>query len=284
MPAYHRPSTLADALDILASDPVTLAAGCTDLYPATQAKALPGDILDITAIPDLQGISQDDAGWRIGAAVTWAEIIRHHMPPAFDGLKRAAREVGSVQIQTAGTVAGNLCTASPAGDGAPCLMTLDAEVELMSATGTRSLPLAAFLTGARRTARRDDELVSAIRIPARAASGEGDFLKLGARRYLVISIAMAAARFETKDGAITRAALSVGACSPTAVRLTELEKALGGAPLATAAKLVSPATVAPHLSPIDDIRGDAGYRSEAATELVRRLILRCAEKRAEVAA
>jgi len=258
-------------LDLLARGPLTVAAGCTDLYPLTTAKTLPGDILDITAIPSLRGIAHAD-GWRIGAATTWTDILRADLPPAFDGLKQAAREVGSVQIQNAGTVAGNLCTASPAGDSIPALMTLDAAVELRAARGSRLLPLHDFLTGPRQTARAADELVTAVCIPAAAGQGHGHFRKLGARTYLVISIAMAAARLTFANGRIASAALSVGSCSPVAVRLTALERALVGLSPADAVRAVTRDTVAPALAPIDDIRADAAYRLTAATELIRRCV------------
>ncbi len=279
---YHRPASLAEALDLLARGPMNVAAGCTDLYPATTAAALPGDVLDITAIPALCGVSCD-GGWRIGAATTWTDLIGANLPPAFDGLTLAAREVGSVQIQNAGTVAGNLCTASPAGDSIPPLMTLDAVVELQSARATRTLPLAGFLTGPRQTALQPDELVTAIRIPQAAGRGAGHFLKLGARKYLIISIAMTAARIEVTDGLITHAALSVGACGPVAPRLTRLEQALIGVAPRDAPAVVTQDLVAPHLSPIDDIRADAAYRLKAATELMRRTLLTLTQPQTEAA-
>ncbi len=272
MAAYHRPETLREALELLASERLTVAAGCTDLYPATQARALPGPVLDIAGIAALSGIVRGPEGWRIGAATTWTGVLRADLPPAFDGLKLAACEIGSVQIQNAGTVAGNLCTASPAGDSIPCLMTLDARVELRSVRGQRLVPLAEFLTGARQTALAPDELVTAVLVPEGAARGRSTFAKLGARKYLVISIAMVAARLVIADGRIAEAAVAVGACSPVAVRLTALEAALAGQPVEAAAGLAGDALVAPALSPIDDIRADAGYRAQAAAELVRRAL------------
>ena len=124
-------------------------AGGTDVYPAKAARAGWGDmrhadILDISAVPGLRGIAEDAAGWRIGALTTWTDLIRADLPPLFDGLKLAAREIGGVQIQNRGTLAGNICTASPAGDGAPNLLALDAHVELASRQGRRVVPMARF--------------------------------------------------------------------------------------------------------------------------------------------
>ncbi|MCX7644809.1 MAG: FAD binding domain-containing protein [Rhodobacteraceae bacterium] len=274
MTDYLRPRTLDEALRLAAAGRVVPAAGCTDLFPATQAPALAGPILDLTGIEALRGIARGPGGWRIGALATWTEVARAALPPAFDGLRAAAREVGSVQIQNAGTVGGNLCNASPAADGVPCLLTLEAEVELASVRGTRRLPLPAFLTGPRQTARAADELLTAVVVPAAAGAGQGAFVKLGARRYLVISIAMVAARLEVADGRIARAAVAVGACSAVAARLPALEAALAGAPAGEAADRVVPDLVAPALAPISDVRADAAYRAEAAVELVRRALVR----------
>lgn len=272
MTDYLRPRMLDEALRLAAGGRLVPAAGCTDLFPATQAPALPGAILDLTGIEALRGFARIDGGWRIGALTTWSEVVRAPLPPAFDGLKAAAREVGSVQIQNAGTVGGNLCNASPAADGVPCLMTLDAEVELASIRGTRRLPLAEFLAGPRRTLRAPDEILTAVIVPSAAAAGRGAFVKLGARRFLVISIAMVAARVEVEEGRVARAAVAVGACSAVAARLPALEAALAGSPVAEAAARVAPGLVTPALSPISDVRADAAYRTEAAVELVRRAL------------
>ena len=105
-------------------------AGGTDFYPARVGRAIDEDVLDIGGIDVLRGITAGPAGWRLGATTTWSELLEADLPPLFDGLKQAAREVGGRQIQNAGTFAGNLCNASPAADGVPALLALDAEVEL----------------------------------------------------------------------------------------------------------------------------------------------------------
>lgn len=278
---YLRPDNLDDALAALAAGDLVRAAGCTDLLAATERKVLPGDVLDLTGIDGLRGITQTDDHVRIGGGTTWTDIIRANLPPAFDGLKLAAREVGSIQIQNRGTVAGNLCNASPAADGAPPLLTLNASVELSSLRGVRQLPLAKFITGPRQIALQPDELLTAVLIPVAATHGVSHFLKLGARKYLVISIAMTAARIVIEDGVVAEAALSVGACSPVATRLAEAEAALIGAPLDPLR--ITDAMVDAALSPIDDVRADAGYRRSSAAELVRRTLTQMAGA-AEVAA
>ncbi|QBF32028.1 xanthine dehydrogenase family protein subunit M [Thalassococcus sp. S3] len=267
---YLRPDRLTDALDALAAGGLTVAAGCTDLFPATERKSLPGDILDITGMAELRGIARVQEGLWIGATTTWTDLLRTDLPPAFDGLKLAAREVGATQIQNRGTIAGNLCNASPAADGVPPLLTLDAQVELQSAKARRVLPLAEFLRGPRDTAREASELLTAILIPDAALTGTSHFLKLGARRYLVISIAMTAARVVMTDGLVTEAALAIGSCGPVATRLPEAEAALIGRPLDPS--VITDALVAGALSPIDDVRADAAYRSDGAAELMRRTL------------
>lgn len=267
---YLRPDNLNDALTALATGDLVRAAGCTDLLAATERKALPGDVLDLTGIDGLRGIVETDSHVRIGGGTTWTDVIRADLPAAFDGLKLAAREVGSIQIQNRGTIAGNLCNASPAADGVPPLLTLDAVVELSSLRGVRQVQLAKFITRPRQTALEPDEVLTAVLVPKAVAQGVSGFLKLGARKYLVISIAMTAARIVVEDGVVADAALAVGACGPVATRLAAAEAALIGSPLDPAR--ITDAMVDAALSPIDDIRADAGYRRTSAAELVRRTL------------
>ncbi|MFC6686699.1 FAD binding domain-containing protein [Jhaorihella thermophila] len=267
-----RPETLREALAILSDGGRVAAAGCTDLFPATESQTLPGAVLDLTAVSGLRGISATARGWRIGATTTWTDVLRADLPPAFDMLKQAAREIGSVQIQNAGTVAGNLCNASPAADGVPPLLALEAEVEIASVNGARRLPLARFIAGPRRTALRPGELVTAVHVPMDTGKGRSRFLKLGARRYLVISIVSVAARVVETDGVAEALALAVGACSPVPLRLTEVERALAGRPVGELAEALDVGAVHAALSPIDDVRAEAAYRREAAVTLLRRAL------------
>jgi CO/xanthine dehydrogenase FAD-binding subunit len=272
MSGYARPSRLSEALRILARAPRTVLAGGTDFYPSRVARALPAEVLDITALRELRGISVKRGHWRIGAATTWSEIIEAKLPPLFDGLKLAAREVGGEQIQNAGSVAGNLCNASPAADGVPALLALDASVELGSTKGVRQLPLHEFILGPRRTALRPGELVTAVLVPKPNSAAASHFLKLGARKYLVISIVMASAVIEHRSGKVVNARVAVGSCSPVALRLPALEAQLKGKRFdASLADWVNPAQLAV-LEPIADVRASALYRRQAALELVRRLL------------
>lgn len=277
MAAYFRPSSLAEALAIRARQPVTVLAGGTDVYPARANRVGWGDmrrdsILDISAIRELKGIAEEPDRIRLGALTTWDEMRRATLPPALAGYQKAARDVGGAQIQNRGTLVGNICTASPAGDGIPCLLTLDAEVEIASERGRRMVPMTAFIDGYRHTVCRPEELVTAILVPRPPDGAHGSFVKLGARRYLVISIVMAAAVLAADAaGAIIHARVAVGACSAVARRLPQLEQALLGQPVAAAPDLVESGQFAP-LAPIDDVRASGAFRAAVAVDVVRDLL------------
>lgn len=278
MAGYAQPTSLAEAVTLLGDGGWTVLAGGTDVYPALGENPLTSPVMDISRLGDLRGIAPaPDGGIRIGALTTWTDIVRASLPPAFRALQQAAREVGSVQIQNRATIAGNLCNASPAADGVPPLLALDARVELASRSGNRTLPLSDFIQGNRKTARDSGELLTFIHVPAAGLQGNSAFFKLGSRRYLVISIAMIAARLAADDnGIITGAAVAVGACSAVAQRLPALESALIGQNLQAAAAIAAPQHLAV-LSPIDDVRAPAGYRMDAALEGVRRALAMAGE-------
>jgi CO/xanthine dehydrogenase FAD-binding subunit len=272
--SYQRPRSLESALEALAAAPRTVLAGGTDYYPARVGEPCDEDILDIGALDELRGVAERDDHWRIGALTSWSALRRAELPPWFRGLQLAAREVGGEQILNAGTVGGNLCNASPAADGVPPLLALDATLELASLEGVERLPLDAFILGNRRTALRPDQLLSAVLVPKPAAArAAGHFVKLGARRHLVISIVMVGAALEVgQDGRVAVARLAVGACAPVARRLPAAEQALAGAPCDDRlGALLQPEHVG-GLSPIDDMRASAAYRSDVALTLMRRAV------------
>jgi xanthine dehydrogenase small subunit len=276
MTAYFRPTTLDEALAIRAGREVEIIAGGTDVYPNKATRAGWGrmahkDVLDITAIPGLDRVEETDEYWRIGALVTWTDLVQAALPRLFDGLKAAARAIGGQQIQNHATLIGNLCTASPAGDGIPNFLALDAEVEIASARGMRVEPVERFLDGYRHTTCAADEIVTALRVPKR--NGRGAFQKLGARRYLVISIVMAAAVIETDaDGAIVHARVVIGACSPVARRLRSLEERMVGRAFSSALLALVRTEDFAELAPLDDVRASAAYRRAAAKALTRDLL------------
>jgi CO/xanthine dehydrogenase FAD-binding subunit len=276
MALYVRPKTLEEALATLAQQDGSILSGGTDFFPALGDRPVTGAVIDISDIRGMKGVSTTPDEIRIGGLTTWSEIMTSSLPRCFDALKDAAREVGGVQIQNRGTVAGNLCNASPAADGIPPLLALDAEVELVSTGGARRIPLSQFIVGNRKTLRRPEEILAKVIVPRTLEDARSAFLKLGARQYLVISIAMVAAVVKTDGrGHVVKAHIAVGSCSERAQRLAALERALVGAPAKPGlGGIVSPEHLLP-LSPIDDVRATASYRSDAALILVSRALETC---------
>jgi CO/xanthine dehydrogenase FAD-binding subunit len=297
MPIYLRPASLKSALTTLAKTarsgkgrsphPLTVLAGGTDIYPARAGKqawleSFPRDFLDITQIPELKGIKPDGRALLIGATTTWTDIAEARLPPAFHALKQAALQIGGLQIQNRGTLGGNIVNASPAADGVPPLLALDAEVEVASLRGERRLPLATFIRGNRHTDLARDELVVAIRVPAHRPTSRSLFLKLGARSHLVISIVSVAMLLdETADASIADIRITVGAASAAPVRLAALEAELRGERLdLSLLERVTPGLFSV-LTPLDDVRASARYRRDAARILVRRALAAFIEPQAE---
>jgi CO/xanthine dehydrogenase FAD-binding subunit len=270
---YLRPTSLDEALGALAERPWTLLAGGTDVYPAAVGRPITDDVLDVTGLPSLRGITTAAGVVRIPALATWTDVVRAELPPAFDGLKAAARSIGGVQIQNRGTLAGNLCNASPAADGLPNLMALDARVELSSTAGRREVPVGEFVVGNRRTVRRPDELVTAILVPAPTPTTRSTFLKLGTRAYLVIAIASVAAVLDVgADGNVASARIVVGACSEVPARVVAAEARLVGRSASPSLAAEIDAADLAVLTPIDDVRGTAAYRRDVTGTLVRRAV------------
>jgi CO/xanthine dehydrogenase FAD-binding subunit len=275
--SYIKPRTLEEAVALLAAGEARILSGGTDFYPALGDRVVREAVVDVSALTELRGVSREADRFRIGGLTTWSEIIRTPLPRCFDALKSAAREVGGVQIQNRGTVAGNLCNASPAADGVPPLLALDAEVELVSRTGVRRIPLADFIVGSRKTQRKADELLTAVLVPRALEDAASTFMKLGARRYLVISISMVAAVVQVRDQRVLAARIAVGSCSAVARRLRALEGELMGASVRDGlGRVVRPEHLAP-LSPIDDVRATGEYRMDASLRLVQRALNSCVE-------
>ena len=269
---YLRPDTLDEAVNALAGSGGQILAGGTDFFPSLGDRAVTGTVVDISGLGELKGVVEEPEYIRIGGLTTWTEVVNAALPRCFDGLKAAAREIGGIQIQNRGTVAGNLCNASPAADSVPPLLTLDAEVELASHAGIRRMPLTDFIVGNRKTLRQPGEILSRIFVPRTVENAASTFLKLGARRYLVISIAMVSVVIQTDSvGRVADARVAVGSCSAVATRLTKLEHALVGAPVTGLGAFISAGHLK-ELSPISDVRATASYRWDAALQLIQRAL------------
>jgi len=204
---------------------------------------------------------------RIGATVTWRRI-------ELDGpraLAQAARTVGSPQIRNAGTIGGNLATASPAGDGHPFLAAVDASIELASTRGTRSIPWQDFFLGVKQTAMADDELITGVRLPDDLPSRQ-EFGKVGVRNAMVISTVCAVVT-RREDGATT---VALGSVAPTPMRARQAEEMISSVTVPTEPDLaVFAHLVSREVTPITDHRSTEAYRRHAAGVLCRRLLERC---------
>lgn len=278
-PRYEVATDLDAALRRVADGGWTPLAGGTDFYPARVGRPVGESLLDLSGLRELHGIARTgdapDGAWRIGALATWSEIGQAPFEQKFVALQQAAREIGGLQIQNQATIGGNLCNASPAADGVPALLALEARVELASLRGVRTLGIDEFVLGNRRTARADDELLVAVLLPCRSGNARSAFLKLGHRRYLVISIAMVAVAVDfDAQQRLAHCAIAVGSCSAAACRLPVLESGMLETPrewlVQRFEELVTDEAFAP-IAPIDDVRGTAAYRRQAAVELLRRL-------------
>ncbi len=277
---YYRPDKINDALYSLSKEKLTIAAGCTDLLPSTQQENLGNNILDISGIKSLRHISFENGFRKIGSGVTWTDLVENNeLPKCYDMLKECSLQIGSKQIQNLGTIGGNLCNASPAADGVPCFLSLDASIELLSVNGKRVLKLEDFIKGSRKTELQNNEILSAILIPKEAEIGRSSFLKLGARKYLVISIAMIACKLNLKKDVISEITISVGSCSAVAKRIKSLENLLIGKSIKDElTTIILNYNYENYLSPINDIRGTNTYRFKASKVLVKDTIIKTINK------
>lgn len=274
MTDYVKPASLDDAYAARAAhaDYVLLAGG-TDYMVGVLHRPAPTGVIDLFGLEGLCGISVSEAGIRIGAATTYADVLGHEaLTSAFPSLRTCVSEIGATQIQARGTVGGNIGTSSPVGDTLPALLALDAVLELGSSRGTRKVPYAEFCTGYRQTVLAPDELIVAIELPL-PAPGIQFWRKVGTRRAQAISKVMVAASATREGEALTQVRLAMGAVADRPIRLTAVEAMIEGqAPSAELAEQVR-AAVGEAITPISDIRSTAPYRLRAAQNLAARFVL-----------
>ena len=270
---YFQPNNLNSAFDALDNNSnLTIAAGCTDLFPTTNDVSLNKNILDITNIDSIKGFRFDNDYTKIGAATTWTDIINESLPNCFDMLKACAKEVGSIQIQNLGTIGGNICNASPAADSIPCLLSLDAKIELSSKFDKRIIPLDEFIFGARKTKLKAGELLTSVLIPREKNKGFSSFKKIGARKYLVISISMVACYICVLNNKIKDIAISVGSCSEVAKRIFSIESQIIKKNINENIFDGVDFDQLKEISPITDIRSTQTYRLKVSHSLIKDVI------------
>lgn len=279
MSAVLQPTSLADALSALAADPdVTVLAGGTDLMvEVNYGRRRPEHVLSLRRVAELRDWRVEGTDLWLGARLTYADLTGGELAERLPALAHAARTVGSPQIRRTGTIGGNLATASPAGDTLPVLAAYDAQVELSSAGGTtRLLPIEAFITGPKRTDLRPDELITGVRF--RSPNGPQEFLKVGTRNAMVISVA-SCALVADPDRRELRCAL--GSVGPTPIRCPEGEAfaadRIDWDTMTIAEPGISEAfgeRCATAAQPITDHRSTAAYRRHAVGVLARRALQR----------
>ena len=272
---FLSPSTVQEALEAKAEHPgaVPITGGTDVMVELNFGKRRPDVLLDLTRIAELSRWESVGGGTRLGAAVPYSRIIAE-LPDRAPCLARASRTVASPQIRNRGTVGGNLGGASPAGDALPPLLSTDAVVELASVRGTRRVKARDYFLSFRTTARRDDELITAVLLPAPA--GPQHFAKVGTRNAMVISVASFALALNTAERTV---GTGIGSAGPTPLRAEAAEDFLAGeinwdspGPLSEAVVRRFGELVAAAARPIDDQRGSAAYRRHALSVMARRTL------------
>jgi CO/xanthine dehydrogenase FAD-binding subunit len=273
LPCYF-PGTLEQALDWMAEESTRgrPLAGGTDLMVQWEAGAvaLPARVISIKHLAELKGISEQDGSLQIGGGVThWelrhSEIVQRWLP----SLAAAAATVGGRQIQTMGTIAGNVANASPAGDLAPSLLITDGTVRVASSKTEREIPLSKFWVGYRKIDLQPDELIVGFRLPKCPEGHHECWRKLGPRQAQAISKVMGSCRGQVTDGVVRSFKVALGSMAPTAIRLGEIETWLEGQRVNEALLTELEQRVSALMNPISDIRSSAPYRKWVSGRLVR---------------
>ena len=282
---YDSPTTVAEAVDLLASDPeARVFAGATDLIPQIRAgRPEPSAMIDLKRIERMCAISSNGSSFTVGAATPTADICGHGgLSAAFPGLVEASGLIGSDQIQSRSSWGGNLANASPAADTPPSLIVNDARAVIAGPGGERTVPVAEVATGPGATSLGPGELIVEFELdepPARTADA---YLRLIPRTEMDIAVVGAAVRVTlNEDGTVAAAAIALGAVAPTVVRVPEAEAALVGHEASGEALAAVAVAAAGAASPIDDKRGTVAYRRQVAGVLARRAVSIAAERARE---
>ena len=275
---YEAPDSLEGAVALLAGaqGETRVLAGGTDLLVQMRADVLDPDlIVDIKKIKETRSITEERGGWRIGAAVTGAELKEHpRLKQAWPGVVEAANLIGSTQIQGRATMGGNLCNGSPAADSVPALIAAGAVATLAGPRGKRDLPVEDVMLGPRQLALQKGEMVASFLLPTRPARSSDAYLRFIPRTEMDIAVVGAGVSL-TVDGAgiVTAARVSLGAVAPRVLLVSEAAQAIVGSRLDAAAQERLEAAARAACRPIDDKRGTIEFRTDVAAVLTRRTAL-----------
>jgi xanthine dehydrogenase small subunit len=258
---FVRPGDLGEALDLLAGHPdAVLVAGATDWGVEVNLRGRRAALaLGVDRLPELRELTFGEEHVDLGAALTLTELERG-LGGRIPLLDEVFPLFASRLIRNGATLGGNLATASPIGDTAPALLALEAEVLLTSRSGERAVPLAEFFTGYRRTARRPDELIRAVRIPL-PLSGTAAFHKVAKRRWDDISSVAVGFALDLDDGVVRKARVGLGGVAATPVRALATEAALEGHPWSVDTVRAAAEVMRGEGTPLDDHRASAAYRT-----------------------
>ncbi len=274
LPSYQMeaPRNLESALERMKREPGVWKpiAGGTDLMVLLEAGKLPHRrYLSIWKLPELRGIEVGPDHVTFGALTTYTTVQDHEtLAREFPLLCRAAAETGGIATQNRGTLGGNIANASPAADSPPALIVYDAELELVSADGTRWLAYRDFHTGYKQMRLRPDELIRGIRLPRTMAAWKQRYRKVGTRRAQAISKVCFAGAARVENGRIADARIALGSVAPTVVRAAQTEKLLRGELPSRAVLQAAQTALSREIAPIDDMRSTARYRLRVAQNLL----------------
>ncbi|MEX1295275.1 MAG: xanthine dehydrogenase family protein subunit M [Candidatus Limnocylindrales bacterium] len=273
-PPVERPATLSEALALRAEGGWRPLAGGTDLMVQLEADVAqpPARVLDLSRLDELRGVSTDGYDVVIGALTTYTDLRHSPLISArLRALAEMAATVGAAQIQNRGTIGGNVCNASPAGDTLPVLLAVDAVFECASTEGIRDVPAREFWTGYRQTALREDELLVRIRF-AVDRSRRTRCRKVGTRAAQAISKVVMALSYRDDDGTWRDVRVALGSVAPTTIRATAAETVLEGTRPGESVADEAARVLAHEISPIDDVRSTADYRRSVSSRVLHRLL------------
>lgn len=272
------PKTLDEALDVIKTVEGRVIAGGTDVIPQmSDGRFVADSLIDISYLEDLRFIKKEGATIRIGALTTYSSIMQSDLlQTAAPLLVDAAATVGAVQTQNKGTLGGNIGNASPAGDLLPPLLSLNAEITLISQGNERQITLSDFLLGPGKTALSQGEIIHSISFKELSPQSRSTFIKLGNRRGMAISVVSTAVILRlTNKGKVEDLRISLGSVAPTPIRCTQAEAILLGFEPTPSLLEKAAATAADESAPISDIRASADYRRHAVQVLVQRALNNC---------